>query len=649
MLWAVSALGTRRGSRPQRDRHAFTLIEVLVATGLTLMLMAAVAGIFVLVSENISGARATIEMNDRVRATQLTLQKDLAGLTARGVPPLDPALGLGYFEIIEGPVGPCGPPDTVLVNKDGIPIADTTPSRIRTLDQNAINFANLSSPATFANGDTYSGGDTWDTTVGDYDDVLMFTTRSDDTPFTGRGPSGSTLETQSNVAEIAWFLRGRTLYRRVLLVDPTYNATPFTDTNNDGISDGAWAFSGQSYYGMCDVSVRQVGNGLSQPYDPSSTELARLVANSLGDLTKRENRFGHPPMIQSTKGGSWSTSWPHDARYWGAMRLPTLRECSAPTWPLPFFAGSPSTVWATAGVVRPAGMPFHPNATTFTEQPMVYFPPAERVRYDAWDEPRQWEGIDVATGGIVTGPAAPGQSQAPLLYNGSRFSDDVILTNVVGFDVKVWDPGAPIFQREMLVGVGSGTTQIVTIGPGDPGFAERLGALYQNPSGSLEQPVSYGAFVDLGWGVDPTLPGNPLIFPPPGWTPPPGKQQAKFNGAGVFKSGLAAIPSDQTDNNAPPDYRARVYDTGSSHYERDGIDQGDPNGTARLPARDGRQDEGSDGLDTDSQNGIDDAGELEAPPPYAEELKAIQVKIRVFEPDSRQVREVTVVQELVSQ
>ena len=46
MSWAVSALGARRGTRPRRVRHAFTLIEVLVATGLTLLLMSAVASIF---------------------------------------------------------------------------------------------------------------------------------------------------------------------------------------------------------------------------------------------------------------------------------------------------------------------------------------------------------------------------------------------------------------------------------------------------------------------------------------------------------------------------------------------------------------------------------------------------------------------------
>ena len=36
-------------------------------------------------------------------------------------------------------------------------------------------------------------------------------------------------------------------------------------------------------------------------------------------------------------------------------------------------------------------------------------------------------------------------------------------------------------------------------------------------------------------------------------------------------------------------------------------------------------------------------------PPYPYPLRGIQVKIRVFEPDSRQVREVTVVQDFLPQ
>jgi len=46
-------------------------------------------------------------------------------------------------------------------------------------------------------------------------------------------------------------------------------------------------------------------------------------------------------------------------------------------------------------------------------------------------------------------------------------------------------------------------------------------------------------------------------------------------------------------------------------------------------------------------NGVDDITELEGPIPYPVPLKGVQVKIRVFEPDSRQIREITVVEDFL--
>jgi hypothetical protein len=56
-----------------------------------------------------------------------------------------------------------------------------------------------------------------------------------------------------------------------------------------------------------------------------------------------------------------------------------------------------------------------------------------------------------------------------------------------------------------------------------------------------------------------------------------------------------------------------------------------------------------DGFDSNANGIVDDTGELRTAPPYAVPLRGIQVKIRVFEPDSRQVREVTVVQDFLPQ
>ena len=53
-------------------------------------------------------------------------------------------------------------------------------------------------------------------------------------------------------------------------------------------------------------------------------------------------------------------------------------------------------------------------------------------------------------------------------------------------------------------------------------------------------------------------------------------------------------------------------------------------------------DESLNGLDDDGNGLIDDAGEKETAPPYGFPLRGIEVRIRCYEPTSRQVRQITV-------
>jgi hypothetical protein len=41
-------------------------------------------------------------------------------------------------------------------------------------------------------------------------------------------------------------------------------------------------------------------------------------------------------------------------------------------------------------------------------------------------------------------------------------------------------------------------------------------------------------------------------------------------------------------------------------------------------------------------NGVDDAGEREAPPPYSVPLRGLQVTLRSYDRDTRQLRQATV-------
>lgn len=76
----------------------------------------------------------------------------------------------------------------------------------------------------------------------------------------------------------------------------------------------------------------------------------------------------------------------------------------------------------------------------------------------------------------------------------------------------------------------------------------------------------------------------------------------------------------------------RIYDTGSTHYEFNGVDEDG----------DGLVDEGTNGRDDDGNGIVDDAAEQETAPPYPVPLRGLEIRIRVYEPSSRQVRQVTV-------
>lgn len=419
------------------NRRGMTLVEMMVATTATLILMAAIAQVFSVFGSALSDSRSMVELDARMRTIATRLRSDLAGATARPLPPLDPQAGEGYFEIIEGSLN------------------------------------DLSAAA----GTTDLAADT--------DDVLLFTTRNNETPFMGRaGTSGGFVE--STAAEVAWFLRPTistttptvayttnpatfTLYRRQLLVVGLAGFPPFSSNANT-----APATSWSSFFDQYDISARVTTTGTVTP-------------NTLTDLTRRESRFLHSSVSAS--------------------------------FPFPF------------------------------------------VDHQAYPPP---DGL------IFTGTSA-------------RVGEDVILTNVLSFDVRVFDPTAPLT-----------ISSDAAVAPGD-----------ENWGGTA---VGSGAYVDLGTGTSNTLMTG--IAP-------------HFSGTCDGRSKLNVVSP-----------TLRVYDTWSTHYEANGIDE-DDGGTGSI-------DEGSDGLDNNGDGQVDDVGEQETSAPYPYPLRGIEVRIRCYEPSSRQVRQVTV-------
>lgn len=220
--------------------RGMTLVEMLVAMASTLILLGLVAQLFSILGSGVNGSRNSVEIADRLRTVQYTLRHDLAGATALGrAPPLDPASGLGFFEILEGP----------------------EQEYTWTIDPSG----NLRP----------KGADSDNRLVGDCDDILIFTTRAVAEPFTGKLDQAAAI--QSPYAEVMYFCtytdrtvspQMASLHRRQRLVMAHPNAGGFELGKNT---------APVALAAVSDISARRVGSV--------------LVPNTLSDLTKRENRF----------------------------------------------------------------------------------------------------------------------------------------------------------------------------------------------------------------------------------------------------------------------------------------------------------------------------------------------------------------------
>jgi len=485
-------LPTAYSLRPKASpRRALTLIEMLVSLAVTLVMMAAVVNLFANLTGSIRNRRAVIEVSGQLRQVRQRMALDLAGATCEGRTWIRPGENRGYIEHIEDRYSDAFPSRlTDGVNDPGannLELGYAT-SLVPSAGDPAIVIPG--STRTPVVGDVTNGGG-----LGDWDDVLALTVRSESDPFVAQvfNPVSNNVETiESMLAEVVWYAGEndadnptttqneaaggepgmRRIYRRVYLIAPWLGPWPVNRRPDN-------------------VSVR---------YTPASGgEPERWVANTLGDLTKREYR--------ASRGNA--SNFPHG------------------------------------------------------------------------------------------------------LNNGMLNSDSeyLVLGEALAFDVRVFDPGAPLYDAA------PGTT----LQPGDaywPVAATKTGAVASG----------YGAYCDLGWGFD-NISGS-VIYPKAALAagvPTPVFNMPRAVGFHPVSKNVTGTPA--------------VYDTWSYHYENDGINQDEsaPNGWQATTT-----DQGANGFDDDNQNGVDDMGERETSPPYDVPLRGVQVKFRVYERDARQIREASV-------
>lgn len=524
-----------------RSRHeaGFTLVEMLISVALVLLMMSLFASIFVEATKSLSTQRGIAENDQRGRMLSITLRADLNGRTFRDLLPWSPldtptnlhpnAVRNGYFEIDE--CDPNDDTDDVLQfttsinlptpNPDGLkftgltnnnltnaPIASVPTSSSIILSGNWLPYigttANTylwiygSAGASFSNDGRYrvstatppslSGGNTTITLMttsltvqasAPCGNVLL----SELDPDFDDGVIGNST-TASAFAEVSYFLRNQILYRRVLLIrdaqtgtaaQPQWsnNATPMTTLVTAGSTfwrdydcsaffpsalPVASSFAGTPAFTPPNApAFHDATSALSNAYVATPAPLG--ITKSLGLPFQR---FGHSsatglPQDASTVAYLPGTSGAYDntGRQVNLGRF-TLQECS------------------NASFGYPGVLPIDPISGAANTNP-----------FD-----RRNIQVDANSGMVVEYTNAPPYSTtAP--YSGaaqnSRRGQDILMTNVLSFDVKVWDP-----INAQFVNIGDSTP---TSGP----FSQAVGVL----ANAGTPPTIVGGALNSTYGAPP--------------------------------------------------------------------------------------------------------------------------------------------------
>ena len=199
---------------------------------------------------------------------------------------------------------------------------------------------------------------------------------------------------------------------------------------------------------------------------------------------------------------------------------------------------------------------------------------------------------------------------------GNRRGEDVMLTGLKAFDLQVFD--ATVEPRGYSDGTAPDPDRLLL--PSDPGYWEFTDT-ERIPAGAG---VVQGGYVDLGFKRTHELTG---LYPATN-RPDPLARISQFSEFASQKAGRQIDPLLGLE---------RTYDTYSYHYEIDGLDTDNRDGDNNV---DTGADEGAASYGTEMYN-----VNSETEPPYRTPLAGLQVRVRVYEPDSRQVRQVTVSQD----
>ena len=365
---------------------AFTLVELLIALSLSLLLLLAVAEMFQRIGGSMQETRSAMSVSSQLNEATMLLRQDLAQIPSSlatkpehikkildGITMADPDDDRdGYLEIIEGPYRLLNPLHDCPVCLGCLFCSDPAPhcSHSGHLAPSSLPCERPCHPYRDKDGKC-------DRTVGDVDDIIAFTLINEEMPFRGLVSDAGRLRVEERkAAEIVWFVRGNTLYRRQRLLndlDPgrvTDDRAPFTNTVEA-------------------LALRE------------NRTLHAFYAS--GDITRDgspTNSFPYPLYDFTVTGPPYS--------HWQYLRVPILEETLHDRW------------WDNSELLR--------NASQWKTIPINGTP---EPHPDLWEQPHFFPPSlqDSRSGALRDYVSIPRHPRA---------GEDVVLTNVLSFDIKVW-------------------------------------------------------------------------------------------------------------------------------------------------------------------------------------------------------------------
>ncbi|MFO0949348.1 MAG: hypothetical protein U1D30_26120 [Planctomycetota bacterium] len=567
-------------------RAGFTLAELLVAMGLSVFLLALVAALLTAATGAINTSQGIAAADQAVRDSVTVLNDDLKSiyLAYNGTPltlgelftDAEKAPNQGYFMIENDRALPgmdnSGLPveidtDDVLAFTVGHPVATKASDYYY---GRVTNLPGVSNPP---------GNRNIVNDLGEYFDNLH------GTPYS-RFDVPNNEQYTSRFAEVVYFLRpqGRqyssadlrtdpsnpnlaspstpalyTLYRRQLLVvEGAQELNRNVAANRPGFVLGPpHVPTGKSFYDMFDLSASREYDAATGTWlfpDGAGPPLARIHFNTLADLAKRENRFGmrhvqfpHPTNMGEFLYRAVPLSHPIQGNPIGLLH-DYLR--SVPTNP----GTDPSLVVPWFG--RPTQFETgHPNFQLFPQPTVNRQLPLDMV--------------DADLDGVIDNYRD---------FVGQRYGDDVLLTNVVSFDVKVFEDlefpnalptgGGVVDQIRLLAPdrVNAVNDNDITAAPFN---VTGVAAAFNATTDVTTRGISGAAFVDLGYGYD-NLRAMFQLYRPPGAIPTPSRS---YFYPGIDDATLAMRYSRYTfsPTAAPFGFPVRPYidhsNTGAAYYD----------------------------------------------------------------------------------